>query len=539
MKLTDAKEREQEGIRHRKSSQQFLQAREDADQSGESHVSVDVEKVIRTGTAPGMTKIMGKMSTHDTSDDQALSKIIDIQQLDTSKSAKELETDYNNMELKIHSFPASLQGVGERYIRPKLVTIGPYHTKTNIIDQEVSVKEMKEAAMRSFVVGRSESKKGEVSIKKSIEKMFMKVSRTWHMGDATSSGVTGDPIEGRVDVRSLYDKNRIPRQVDDERVVYNDLFTMFRDGCFLLQFIRMCTISDPGLPKWLDNWFDVNKSLICSDIMLLENQLPWVVLETLMESSRPKLRVPLDQFVAKMGRSLQVRKDEHNHVPSAGYKPPHLLGYLWHYKTGGSIQEPVSVGLMPMSKTVSVIELADIGIYLTSSKTTQFKDMGITSWCTGPGNISLAPLLLDEVTSCWLVNMVAFEVCVASITKNRVVSSYLALLAMLMDGEQDVHELRANRIVQGDLTNKEILDFFKTLSKHIRPGHLYFHIMEQIESFRVSRFVWSIFHRLLYNSFSKRSFKYNYTKTIMTAISFVAALVAIFKVIFVFHVPHT
>uniref|UniRef100_A0ACD5VEA2 Uncharacterized protein n=1 Tax=Avena sativa TaxID=4498 RepID=A0ACD5VEA2_AVESA len=496
MKMTGPKQPEQDGLRHRHTSRQQVQ--DEAKQSSELTTSIDDGKL----------------------------------ELDTSKSAKKIEIDYGEIEWKIHGFPASLQGVGERYIRPKLVTIGPYHTTTDMINEEPNVSKMKDAATCSFVTGSIETKEEEILIRKSIDTMFMKVSRYWHTGDATTSG---DPIKGRVDVRSLYEEHRIATQSDDKRVFDRDfLFKMFRDGCFLLQFIRMCTIADPGLPEWLENWFDVNKSLICSDIMLLENQLPWVVLATLKDS-RPDLQVPLQEFVSKLGRSLQVRSDDQQYVPAVGYKPAHLLGYLWHYKTGGSIREPPSVGILPMSKTVSVIELADIGIYLTSSKTTQFKDMAFTRTpLTGPGTISLATLLLDQVTSCWLVNMAAFEVCIAKRTKNRVVSSYLALLAMLMDGEDDVHELRATRIVQGDLTNKEILDFCKTLSKHIRPGHLYFEIMEEVQSYRVNRFIWTFFHSLLYNCSSKRSFKYNYTKTIMTTMSLFAIVVAFYKLISIF-----
>ncbi|CAM0878418.1 unnamed protein product [Alopecurus aequalis] len=506
-----------------------------ANQQRELRIFVDEEGPTNAGESSQAptTDNETEMSIHVQSDDRVPSMIDAIQQFDTSKSNKELEICNIEMERKIHSFPASVKGIGKRYIRPELVTIGPYHNTTGIKNQEQIVKEMKEAAVRSFALGTLGTINEEESTKKSIETMFEKASSYWHTGDATISGVTTDPTEPeKVDVHSLYDKHRMPTQYD-ETVDYKLLFTMFCDGCFLFQFIRMCTIADHGLPKWLENWFDVNKPLICKDIMLLENQLPWVVLQTL-SYLRPDLEVHLEDFVTKMGRSLQVRKfkAEETYVRPADYKPPHLLGFLWHYKTGHSVEERASDELMKMSKTVSAIELADIGIYLTSSKTTQFKDMGITTTCcTGPAEISLAPLLLDEVTSCWLVNMAAFEVCIATITKNRVVSSYLALLAMLMDGEQDVHELRANRIVQGDLTNKETLDFFKTLVKHIRPDHLFFDIMEKVESYRVRRFIWIRVHRFLYNSTSKRSFKYNYTKTVMTTVTFVGVILAIGKVL--------
>lgn len=49
--------------------------------------------------------------------------------------------------------------------------------------------------------------------------------------------------------------------------------------------------------------FDSNHASISNDIMLLENQLPWLVLQTL----RRFRTVPVEEFIAKMGRTLQIR----------------------------------------------------------------------------------------------------------------------------------------------------------------------------------------------------------------------------------------
>jgi len=164
-----------------------------------------------------------------------------------------------------------------------------------------------------------------------------------------------------------------------------------------------------------------------------------------------------------------------------------------------------------------------MGIKLAASKTTNFADMGIKKTPLS-GEIFLPPLLLDQVRACWLINMAALEVCIGAGVRQDsqeqpVVCSYLAVLAMLMDREEDVHELRAKRLVQGELTNRDTLDFFKTLIKHISGGALYVHILEEIEDYKLKRRMWIRVHVFVYRNL----------KAIITVLSIVGGLMGIFK----------
>ncbi|CAL5010940.1 unnamed protein product [Urochloa decumbens] len=402
------------------------------------------------------------------------------------------------MDKKIHRFPPSLHGL-KLYSTPKAVSIGPYHRDL------IRVKDMQK-------------------VKKVAAHHFVKQS------GRPFKDIYKDVAEAAGAASDFYASNEVQGMGDDE---FANM--MFLDGCFLLQY--MVSTGFGKLNPSLMSFFETNQAVISEDIMLLENQLPWVVLTTLREFMNPPNPLLVKDFVAKMGRTLQARKDKEDEPFDYGsYSPPHLLGRLWYYKTTRQsptdeviidVTDEVIIDVQdgkPMPKSISAIELAEIGIGLKASKTAKFSDMDIKKVPLF-AKIVLAPLLLDQVRSSWLINMVAFEVCMSMGTAGRpdkpspVVCSYLAILAMLMDREEDVHKLRADHIVQGELTNKEMLDFFKTVIKHISGGDPYLHIMEEVEDYKLKWWMWIIVYQFFYKN----------RKTIAAVLSAVGVLVGILK----------
>ncbi|OEL19061.1 hypothetical protein BAE44_0019920 [Dichanthelium oligosanthes] len=294
------------------------------------------------------------------------------------------------------------------------------------------------------------------------------------------------------EVRHLYDKNAMAaagiRDDDDFRSM------MFLDACFLVQYMVMEGGSDE-IDESLRGFLSPNRIDILHDVLLLENQLPWKVVQTVMSfmsmSTIPK------EFARNMRYCMlpdyfereQFLQKHFAWDPS--YNPPHLLGLLRYYVVGRSNDTKYDDPPKPKNVlfSMSAMELATIGIKLTANETMELIDMRLNlgGICA---KLSLAPLTLDSDSASLLVSMAALELCtVESFSKAKgedsAVCSYLTLLSMLMYREEDVHKLRERDILRGGLglTNEEALRFF-TSFQGMRFGPGYRRMMKQIQSYR-------------------------------------------------------
>ncbi|CAO2145771.1 unnamed protein product [Urochloa humidicola] len=328
------------------------------------------------------------------------------------------------------------------------------------------------------------------------------------------------------DARRLYDDDVMAGIGDDDF-----LPMMFYDACFLVQYLVLRTGPSKNMDPSLRSFFDFNSKAIHRDVMLLENQLPWRVVATMM-SFRP---VPLDleKLIARWRHYLRDRKGTEQKPSTSllaldndGYEPPHLLGLFRYYVVGSSTKLlPTVANKESISISVSAIELAEIGVTLKANETTDLAHMGLNKRGAFFTELSLAPLSLTDGRASRLINMAALELCTTSSfrharAEDSAVCSYLRLLSMLVNREDDVHELRTKGILQGGsgLTNKEALDFFTKLQSRLPHGPCYVRTMLQIENYRAKR-------RMRIKVYA---FVYRNIKTIVTVITATAALFGIF-----------
>ncbi|KAF8666917.1 hypothetical protein HU200_053446 [Digitaria exilis] len=175
------------------------------------------------------------------------------------------------------------------------------------------------------------------------------------------------PVVAEIDARSLYDQDVMAGITDD--------------ACFLVMY--MLQKSGLECDRALSDFFYSNKDSIAHDIMLLENQIPWPVVEAVMNKFESFPLESMVKFIARwkekwlQDRALAELPDV---VWDEGYKPPHLLGLLRFYMVGeissiGSSEFKVSVCSyllllsMLMHREADVHELRTKGILQGSGLT--------------------------------------------------------------------------------------------------------------------------------------------------------------------------
>jgi len=392
------------------------------------------------------------------------------------KGAQVFCDDYlRSMDWKMHRFPPSLAGVGRWYTAPLTVAIGPYHHGgLNVLEAE----QVKHVAANQCISDSDSS----------LQEVYNAVFSVSHVA------------------RSLYHQEKVADMGED---IF--LPMMFFDACFLVQYMRCYNGDQVVMDEALRSYFSANYERICTDIMMLENQIPWVVVQVIM-SFMPEPS-PWEKFVATMRSSLNNRtasSDLQDLDVVRDYEPPHLLGLVRFYIVGNNNTNTNKniqlLGDKPMSLSISIGELADVGITVVPKEVALNKKeaAGLLEMVLKPKwlffffsvtDLELPPLFLTDANATWLVNMAAFELCKTPDferdgipDEDSAVCSYLHLFAMLLDKEQDVHELQKNHVMEGGgLTSKEALEFFTCIGKNMRLGQCYLYMIVKIENFKRNR----------------------------------------------------
>nr|TKW01634.1 hypothetical protein SEVIR_8G193600v2 [Setaria viridis] len=326
---------------------------------------------------------------------------------------------------------------------------------------------------------------------------------------------------------------------------------MMLDGCFLLKFM------DKVVPMWLrddspvarEDLVDTRMSAIARDILLLENQIPWVVPKVLMEylgmlDSNNIVGDFLDRMATAfhVGNRISTQTSPAPRGPESprrtgepargghegaraseeGNEPHHFLDLFHRHQVGEARIQGACLYVLP-SLGSSAVELAEMGVKLTAIKTKKFGDMEMKKhrWPLGLfGELSLAPVALNELTACWLINMVAYEAFLgATQADNFAVSSYIFLVAHLINREEDVRDLRARGIISSAMSDGETLHFFKSAAPSLRIGDRYIQISKRIHEYKQERWIWIAIHRFLYDNI----------KVIVAVVSVVGVLAGLFK----------
>nr|CAD1840818.1 unnamed protein product [Ananas comosus var. bracteatus] len=176
---------------------------------------------------------------------------------------------------------------------------------------------------------RAEAQLGKPLIQKSME--VVKKAAAHDFCNSTRHSV--EDFYRKVPRHSVEDFYRKVRAVAGEaRSGYADLFEymsekefadiVFFDGCYLLEFVALMTGNCMPSSSIFMSFSTFRGTQIGKDILLLENQIPWVVLEALMSLRRVRIHWFARAIVSSLEMESPPQFDE---GAVSGYKPCHLL----------------------------------------------------------------------------------------------------------------------------------------------------------------------------------------------------------------------
>ncbi|XP_073261502.1 UPF0481 protein At3g47200-like [Populus alba] len=348
---------------------------------------------------------------------------------------------------------------------PMVVSIGPYYHGKH--DGLKEMEKSKQSMVRGFV-----QKSG-----KHIEEVYKTV------------------VDVAEEARRCY--------VEDESFKLVDMtaFTkmMFLDGCFVIQFMH-CRLHDHENLKMSSH----AAALVTRDMLLLENQLPFLVLRPLMNLTFEDGGMKLIKDFIKHIRAMPRQRDSCRKTISNFFRKTILRGVLKLTTPKGLAMEDYygashllelfhmhfvdKKALVDSSKTTSLYryhpatELRRVGIHFKPSDTSQFTDVHFNPTCLA-GRLQIPALTIDDSTKSLLLNLVAYEACLGHNDKLWV-TSYICFMDSLIDQPEDVRVLRSQGVLLVTLgSEEEVARLFNEVANYLVPNPRAFNkVKKDIES---------------------------------------------------------
>uniref|UniRef100_A0A6M2F8E1 Uncharacterized protein n=1 Tax=Populus davidiana TaxID=266767 RepID=A0A6M2F8E1_9ROSI len=225
------------------------------------------------------------------------------------------------------------------------------------------------------------------------------------------------------------------------------------DGCFLIELFRKD--HENQLREDDDPIFNMSCMLqyLYHDLILVENQIPWFVLEHLFRmTAEPGNATTLAQLALQFFRNIFSFHPPSIVPPYQGQK--HLLDLLrnWLVLSSGE-EEDGGTGWEPMP---SVTNLVDAGIKLKVGKSSSILDIKFQN-----GFLEIPPLLIQETTEVIIRNLISHEQCSPKCTDR--ITSYAILLDNLINTTKDMETFTSSGIIDNWLNPDEATQFFNKL----------------------------------------------------------------------------
>ncbi|XP_059668340.1 UPF0481 protein At3g47200-like [Cornus florida] len=400
------------------------------------------------------------------SDEEWLNSIINVAEDANAKGSLDAistpssgsAADQNGEKLpapRIHKVPEVLQERKEfeKYYVPRVVSIGPCHYHNEKLHQ---MNKLKPIFARELVSND----------RKTFEGLYNKLSAIIKQ------------------VRDCYDDE----MVNSTNGTFTDKeFTrmMLLDGCFILYFIQHYSF---GFKEEIDHLKAYQISFIELDFLLLENQLPFIVLKELMMMITDtrywvnhviSFIEHINVMVARRTHCFFIREfifGSYFRDVIINEPPAHLLELLHKRMVGtGSrsgderLQSSYYAEAANSYTVRNVMELKAAGIEVKLSKTSCLTDIHYRSLSLS-GRLRLPPITVDDTTRPKLMNLIAYEMYCPRASGDKWVTSYVCFLDSFIDHADDVRKLRSAKILRNRLgSDEQVAKLFNEIGKDLVP----------------------------------------------------------------------
>ncbi|XP_043692960.1 UPF0481 protein At3g47200-like [Telopea speciosissima] len=306
---------------------------------------------------------------------------------------------------------------------PIVVSIGPFHHRHPKLQ---SLEKLKATIAQKFISGRDTRK---------FYFNFVVVSHK---------------------ARDCYAEGSIDAFKDDEF-----MRMMFLDGCFLLYFIDCAVKGRLQDMKMKDDQI----AFVLRDMFLLENQIPFLVLQALMSFRLTEGQQMIRKFIGRLS-GANSSSQEYDH-------PPHLLHLVWNEFVGATPSPKIFLFTQKEHHLFhpfrSIQELRAAGIVCKRSTSSSLRSVNFVPQLIH-GELLLPAVVVDQSTKTMFLNLVAYEAC-PDASSDFAITSYICLLESLIANADDVKELRSKNIIFNFLGgDQEVADLFHDLTANLVPN---------------------------------------------------------------------
>ncbi|KAG5222694.1 UPF0481 protein [Salix suchowensis] len=395
-------------------------------------VSLAKENVIDVGSASiNIINLEAKMKGKDKASTSSVSFVerdietgnIVAQLLDKMK----LTSQKDMAECCIYRVPNSFRNVKPEAYTPQLISIGPFHRSDG------KLKGMEEQKLRYF----KEFAQRDGMDKKKIEELVSCIQ------------------DNEAYIRLCYSENF------DNKITRSDFIEMILlDAVFIIEFFKD---SNDGKSRILKPWmiFDIRE-----DLMLLENQLPFFIIQEIHDvachARQETISIPFLKLAAvHFGKYQFSQGVQETDDLTDVEKSRHFTDLIRSFMLKGSTQLEFIFKAFPVKLKYNAVMLRQAGMKFQVTE-----DKCLVNITFEEGVLKLPRLEVDHRFEPLVRNIMAFEQCFKPF--KAYVCNYIMFMDLLIDSAEDVDLLAENRIIHNLLgDNAALSDMINKLCETI------------------------------------------------------------------------